>query len=80
MILQSQNNSTSAMRTTLERTGSGVFFSDPHDLVERLGDRSGLDERRAAAWEHREDFSFDPHVPELEKFFETVIASSVSDR
>ena len=73
MIQRANEGHLVATQTLAASLGCGVFFTDIADLAEKL--RSP--KRDAAAercWNTRDAFVFDTHVPELIRFFETVIA------
>ncbi len=63
-----------AMQDCLREIDCGLFFRDLNDLIEKLHDKDGLTRIQNNVFQHRLEFSFDEHVPELICFFKKVIS------
>jgi hypothetical protein len=51
----------------------GFFFGSMSELGMLLRDRERLEAVRASVWQHRDQFTFDNHVPALIDYFRQVI-------
>ncbi|MCG5219221.1 glycosyltransferase family 2 protein [Streptosporangium soli] len=75
ILADSHNGSTSAIRNLARRYAVDVPFSGIPHLGAQLHDSALIQERTANMRRHRDDFTFDAHVPRLGDYFRRVIAS-----
>lgn len=62
-----------AMQSILKEIDCGIFYKSIEDLSKQLHDKRRMEKLRMKVLEHRMDFSFDKHVPELMDFFKKTI-------
>lgn len=62
-----------AMQSQLQEYNIGIFYKEIGDLTIKLYDKKQMDIIRCNVLRSRDKFSFDYHVPELFRFFESVI-------
>ena len=73
-IIQMDNSAhTVAMYNYMKDLGMGVFYKDMEDLSTQLKNRDLLQSIRAKILEHRQEFTYDYHIPQLIAFFNEVI-------
>ncbi|HEX2073653.1 MAG TPA: glycosyltransferase family 2 protein [Geodermatophilus sp.] len=75
MILPSNSGHLVATQTLLRQRRLGLLYSEPHELIAALRDRSAMSALRRSVWEQRAHFTFDAHVDNLTAFFRAVIAT-----
>ncbi|CAA9484533.1 MAG: Glycosyl transferase, family 2 [uncultured Solirubrobacteraceae bacterium] len=61
-----------AAQALAESLGAALLYDDLDELADRLRDPAGMAARRAAAWAHREQLTFDSRADELVSFLRTV--------
>jgi glycosyltransferase involved in cell wall biosynthesis len=62
-----------AMQSCLKSIDCGIFYKDINDLAKQLQNRRQLKKLQRNAMQHRQEFCFDSHVPELIDFFRKTI-------
>jgi hypothetical protein len=76
MIQRANDGAVVATQTLCRELGIGVFYDTLDELGSTLRDAEAMAARRRAVAEHRDRFTFDPHVPALVEFFRRVIAEA----
>jgi len=74
MIQRRNDGAIVATQSLARRLDIGIFYDTVGELALALRDRARMDALRANVLRHRPFFTFDHHVPELVRFFRSVIA------
>lgn len=79
MIQRTNSAAVVASQTLSRQLGTGIFFDDIEQLGAALRDRAQVAAVRKNVWQQRPQFTFDHHVPELVRFFRSVIDTATDD-
>ncbi|MBK5722823.1 glycosyltransferase family 2 protein [Dysgonomonas sp. Marseille-P4677] len=73
MIQKDNSEHIVAMQSQLQEYNAGVFYKEMEDLATKLYNKKEMELIRNNILTNKDKFSFDYHVPELIRFFESVI-------